>query len=667
MSSSTLTRRSLLKVLAATTGTAVATACGGATAPAPTQAPEATPVPVQAAETAAAPEATAAPAVAAKYTEAPSLAAKVAAGELPPVEERLPVEPLIVNPYEEVGQYSDDLHRVLTGPTDLAGHRVMLQEGFVRWDYHNGELKVIPNIAKSWDVSEDGKSYTFHLREGMRWSDGEPFTADDILFWYEAIALNKELSPSFPSWLVVGGEAPVVTKVDDYTVNFTFSVPFGILLEFMAFEGGPTIITPKHYLSQFHPDYADPDELAAKINEAGFDHWYELFANRNDTMNNPDIPVVWAWKVENPFPAEAMVSVRNPYYWKVDPEGKQLPYFERIVVSRADNAEVVMMKTIAGEVDYQYRHMGFANYSLLTENAERGGYQVRHWIGGPFPCVYVNQSWTGGPVQELLRNKDFRHALSYGINRSEMNDLFWFGLATPGNPLGSSRDPFYREGDGTTAIEYDPDRANEILDSIGLDKRDSDGFRLGADGQQVQLVLECYPSEMGVPSIDIFSQVAGYWQQLGINAQARELGRDLWGQRADGNECMMPSYDIAKILWILDPGWFVPYGWCYWAPAFATWALNPESGLEPPDEIKQIIDWYNQLKQEPDEAKRMELGRKILDHHNEYVYIIGTCSIDIQPMIVKNDIVNAPIEAPAEYRTYHEGIGWPFQLWRRKA
>jgi peptide/nickel transport system substrate-binding protein len=500
----------------------------------------------------------------------------------------------------------------------------------------------------------------------MRWSDGEPFTADDIMFWYEDIALNEFLTPTFPAWLTVGGKPVVIEKVDDYTVTFKFATPYGILIDFMAFQG-PAIIAPKHYLMQFHPKYTPEDELQAKVEEAEFEQWYELFANRNETMTNPDCPVLWAWKVETPFPAQRMTCVRNPYYWKVDTAGQQLPYFERVVVDLAENNEVIMMKTIAGEVDYQYRHMGFANYSLLKENEESGGYEVRHWIGGPFPCVYVNQSWSDEPVREIFAQKEFRHALSYGINREEMNDLFWFSLATPGNPVGSNRDPFYKEGYGTTAIEYDPDKANELLDSIGLDQRDPEGFRLRPDGERLQLILECYPSEMGVPVIDIFSQVASYWQALGIDAQAREIERTLWSQRALANESMMPAYDIAKILWILDPVWFVPYGSCYWAQAYATWALNPDAGMEPPQEIKDIIDWYNQLKEEPDEAKRIELGRKILDRHNENVYIIGTCSIDIQPTIVKNGIVNAPKEAPAEYRTYHEGIGWPFQLWRRPA
>ncbi len=617
-----------------------------------------------------APEATQAPettvAPASKYAEAPSLAEMVAAGSLPAVEERLPAEPMVIEPIEEIGQYSDDLHRVLTGPADLTGHRVIVYEAFTRWDYRSGTLEVIPDIAKGWDVSEDGKTYTFYLRKGMKWSDGEPFTADDIVFWYEDIASNEELSPSFPSWLVVAGEPVKITKVDDYTLTFEFAAPYGILLEFMAFMGS-AIIAPKHYLSQFHPTYAEAADVEKAVKDAKFEQWYELFSNRNDSMNNPDLPVLWAWKVETPFPGQRMTNVRNPYYWKVDTAGQQLPYFERVVIDMAENNEVIMMKTIAGEVDMQYRHMGFANYSLLTENEEGGDYRVRQWKGGTKPCVYVNQSWTDDGVREVFQTKDFRYAMSHAINREEMSDLFWHGLGVGMNPVASPRDPFYMEGFEKTAVEYDPDTANALLDGMGLDQRDADGFRVMANGERLQLLLECYPSEMGAPVIDIFSQVAGYWQAVGVDAQAKEIERSLWQTRVNANEAMMPAYGIANILWILDPGWYVPYGWCYWAPAYAQWALNPDTGMEPPDEIKQIIDWYNQLKQEPDPAVRLELGQKILSQHNEMVYVIGTVEVDIQPMIVKNDIVNVFEEAPAEYRTYHEGLTWPFQVWRRPA
>jgi peptide/nickel transport system substrate-binding protein len=384
---------------------------------------------------------------------------------------------------------------------------------------------------------------------------------------------------------------------------------------------------------------------------------------------NPDRPTVAPWMVTVPPPADRVVCERNPYYWKVDTEGKQLPYFERMVVDLAQDGQVALMKAVAGEVDLQYRHMGFANYSLLRENEERGGYTVHDWIGGPFPCVYINQSANDEGLREVFQTTEFRHALSYALNREEMNDLFWFSLATPGNPVASPRDPYWAEGFGSNAIEYDPDRANELLDQAGLDQRDADGFRLRPDGQRLTMILESYPSEMGVPAIDIFSQVAMYWQEVGIDAQAREVERSLWSQRALGNEMDLPSYDIAKILWVIDPGWFVPYGsYCYWAPNYALWQRSGgTAGLEPTDEVKEIIEWYDALKTEPDPDRRIELGRRILERHNEQIYIVGTCSIDILPTVVKNDLVNVLDQAVGENRLRHEAITWPFQVWRRQS
>lgn len=225
------------------------------------------------------------------------------------------------------------------------------------------------------------------------------------------------------------------------------------------------------------------------------------------------------------------------------------------------------------------------------------------------------------------------------------------------------------EGYGQNAVAYDVDEANRLLDSIGLDKRDAEGFRLDKTGKRLQLLMENYPSEMGVPAIDIFLQVAGYWQAVGIDAQAKEIERSLWQTRADANESEMPSYDIAKVLWVVDPGWFVPYGgYCYWAPAYAQWQNSGgKSGMEPPAEIKQIIDWYDQMKAEPDEAKRLELGQKILGQHHEQIYVIGTCSIDIDPMIVRNDMVNYLENGISEWRVLRDHLNWPFQVWKRKS
>ncbi|NPV09882.1 MAG: ABC transporter substrate-binding protein [Anaerolineae bacterium] len=594
------------------------------------------------------------------------LAEKVAAGELPPVEERLPKEPLIVEPIYEVGQYCDTIRRANTTSADIGDWFTQVREGFTRWDYTTGQIRTIPNIAKSWDIEDNGATYVFHLREGMKWSDGEPFTADDIMFWYEDMALNKELNPVFPSWLMVGGEPPVVEKIDDYTVKFTFAKPYGLLLEYTAFRGSE-MIAPKHYLSQFHPSYVEKAELDKRVAEAKFEHWYQLLANRNSAYNNKDLPVLLPWKVEVTPDQGRLVAHRNPYYWKVDTAGNQLPYFDRFVAEIAQEQQAVLMKTVAGEVDYQYRHMGFANYSFLTENEERGNYTVLQWTGGSLPTIYVNHSVKDLELRKLFQDVRFKQALSLGMNRPEMIDLFWNGIGEPMNAVSRPGGLYWKEGYGKNCVEYDPDRANALLDEIGLDQRDSEGYRLRPDGKRLQFLMENYPAELGAPAYDIFSQVATYWQELGLDARAKEIERSLWSQRALGNEIDMPAYGIDEIQWTLAPSVYVPYGTSYWAPGFAPWALNPEAGEEPPDDIKQLITWYEELKAEPDPAKREELGHKILDQHNERIYIIGTVLVGILPMIRHNTMMNVMEKAVGDWCTLHESISWPFQMWRKEA
>ncbi len=657
---SKLTRRDFLKASAITATGILVQACAKTTEPTKA-ADEPTPTP-KAAEPTPTPEPE-------TPKEAPGVVEMVAAGTLPALEERIPKDPMIVNPIQEIGKYSEDVHRVLKGASDLTGYRVIVRDNLVCWNYATGSMTIENNLCSKWDITPDGKEYTFYLRQGLKWSDGEPFTADDFMFYYEDVLLNEEITPTFPDWLSSGGAPGVYEKVDDYTVKFIFEAPYGIFPMYLCFRsGGVDTFYVKHYLTGFHPDYAEKDALDKAVEDAGFEEWFQLFADRNEYTVQTEVPVAKGWQVSVPFPGQQMVSDRNAYYWKVDTEGKQLPYFDQLINDYAADNEALALKAISGEVDFQYRSIGYADYSLFKEHEEDGNYTVHQWIGGSFPSVYINQSVKDLTLRELFQTRDFRHGLSYGIDRQEINELMFYGKAIPGQPCAWEGDLYWKPEFNKTAIEFDPDKGNELLDAAGLDQKDGEGYRLRPDGERLELLITCYPSEMGVPAIDIFNKIAEYWEtNLSIKATAEEVERSLWSERARAGDLMMPGYDIANALWVIDPLWFVPTSpSTYWAGLYGTWyATGGKGGEEPPAELMQLIDNYEKLKAEPDSAKQLEYGQAILEQHNEEVYVIGVVKLPFQPLIRHNTIVNCLEVAPAEYRNFHESITWPCQLWRK--
>jgi len=657
-----LNRRDFLKASAIAATGILVQACAKTPTEAPTRAaaePTATKKPEEKAAATPKPEAP---------KEAPMLVDMVKAGSLPSLDERLPQDPMVIEPFHEMGKYCNDVHRTLKGASDLTGYHVIVRDNLLCWNYGTGDLTMENNLASKWEVSPDGKEYTFYLRKGLKWFDGEPLTADDFMFYYEDMLLNEEMMPTFPGWLSSGGEKCVFEKADDYTLKVKFAAPYSLLPMFLCFRyGGIDTFCAKHYLSSFHPGYAKKDELDKAVKDGGFDEWFQLFGDRNNYTVNPEVPVAKAWKVEIPFPGQQMVSERNAYYWKIDTEGKQLPYFDKHMNDYSADNEAIALKVIAGEVDFQYRSIGYANFSLFKENEEQGNYSIYEWLGGSWPCVYVNQSVKDLELRKLFEQRKFRHAISYGINRQEINELMYYGKAELVQPVAWVGDLYWLPEFNKTAVEFDLDKANAMLDEIGLDKKDSEGYRLRPDGERLELLMTCYPSEMGVPAIDLYNKVAEYWDKnLSIKSTAEEVERSLWSQRALAGDLMMPAYLIAKILWVVDPTWFVPVVTNYMAPLYGTWyQTGGTGGEEPTEEMWKLINLYEKLKAEPDPDKQLEYGQAILRQHDEEVYIIGVVKIPFQPLICHNTMVNVLEVAPAEYRTYHESITWPSQLWRK--
>ena len=601
--------------------------------------------------------------------EAPELHGLVAAGELPPLEERLPVEPMVIEPVEEIGQYGGTWHRVAIGPGDVGIFEYRLWYGnLIRWNIMGTDF--VPNVAKSWEVSPDGKTFTFYLREGMKWSDGEPYTADDLMFWYEDVLLNEELTPVFPSWLKAAGKQGKLEKVDDYTVRFVFPEPHGLFLTFLASAYGVDMTGyPKHYLKQFHPNYVEKAELDKKVKDAGFEFWYELFGDRRNEIANLDLPVIAAWRFTQLSPAVPVILERNPYYWKVDSAGNQLPYLDKIEVDVVEDIEMLNMKVVAGEVDMQMRHVLLENYPLFKENAEKGDYRIIRWTYGNISdtVIAINLCNKDPVLREIVNDKRFRYALSYAINREEVIESVYLGQAEPGqiSPLPTS--PFYLEEQAKNALEYDVDKANALLDEMGLKWDAKHEYRLRPDGKTLSLVYE-YAPVFGAWK-DIGELLVGYWKDIGVKLSVKEEARPLFYERKAALE-----HDIG--VWtgasefnpLIDPRWFIPFSVesvhaiCYaqW------WNSGGKEGEEPTGDLRKVLELYDQIKATVDMDKQIELFHEILRLNKENLWTIGIAVLLPKIVIVKNYFRNVPEKAVATWHLLTPGATMPEQYFIKR-
>jgi peptide/nickel transport system substrate-binding protein len=615
--------------------------------------------------------------------EAPSLAARVASGDLPPLEERLPAEPMVVTPVESIGQYGGTWRSALMGGADNAWLvRTLSYEHLVRWtpDWTG----VIPNIAESFEVNDDASEYTFYLREGMRWSDGAPFSADDILFWYEDVAMNEEYRAANPlgSWLRAGNEPVVVEKVDDYTVIFRFSEPSGLFLQFLAAPGGEAPSRwPKHYCSQFHPDYAeDLDEL---IRQNDATDWVNLMGLKcggvpgtpyDARYFNGDLPVLWAWEITIPYGGDTtrVVAERNPYYWKVDTEGNQLPYIDRLVYDLVSDPEVLLLKVLNGEIDMSARHFNTnENKAVIVDNMEQGNYHLFDTTGSADTRtgLMFNLTHKDPRLREIFQDKNFRIGLSHAINRGEIIDLIFVGQAEPmGNAICKEMPDLYNEEMYTLYTEYDPELAQEYLAQAGITEKGSDGYYLGPDGRPLSFVVQTTDAFGFADRTELVIQ---QWQQFGINAQLQVIDRSLLYTRKDGNEHdvhVWSSGGCSEVF--VDPRHFVPVtGESAYAMAWYNWYTNPTgTGAltqpeEPPAEVKRQMEIYNQIKATGDPETQNALMRELLEIAADQFYVIGLTSAPPGYGIVKNNFHNVPALMPGAWQYPNPAPTNPEQYW----
>jgi peptide/nickel transport system substrate-binding protein len=586
------------------------------------------------------------------YQEAPVLAERVARGELPPVEERLPVRPVVVQPVESIGRYGGTWRRLTLGGRDIQLDCRMGYEPLVRWGRDGKTIE--PGLVESWQIQHDGRTYIFRLRKGLKWSDGVPMTSADFLFFYEDYLCNKELSPVFPGWLTIGGQPMTVTAPGPYTVVYRFAKPYGVFLETLAYRGN-WILAPKHYLRQFHPRYTDPTKLSRMARERGFDLWRQLFALKFNWNENPDIPTWKPFKIVVPPPGSRMVAERNPYYWKVDPDGNQLPYIDRVVYTDVQNNEIVTIKAMAGEVDFQARRIDASNYGLFMENREEGNYHVLRDSNPSTTCLYINQYSKDDVLRPILQDRRFRIALSLAVDREELIFLLYSGMAVPSRGVASPYDPYYLPEFDAKYLTYDPDRANGLLDAVGL-KRDRSGRRHLPDGGPFRQILHVYPSEAGTTT-DLWQLVADYYREVGLDFVVKLDAATLSVMQISNGNCDFWAYSQTGMHWVLDPRWFVPWqSTSYFAPAYGRYrASGGKRGVAPPAEFQHLLDWYLELRATVgDDERKLALGRNILRQWAEESYVIGICRNELLT-IVSNRFKNVPDSIIHDWRVMTPG------------
>lgn len=603
--------------------------------------------------------------------EPPELVDAVKGGKIPPVEQRLPDEPLVVDLKAqglEPGRYGGRLRTIVEKAN---GIRYMSVYGYARLVGYNADLEIEPDLLQDVVVDE-GRIFTFKLREGHKWSDGHPFTTEDFRYYWEEIANNKDLTPAGPlAALQVGEELPKFEVVNELTVRFSWSKPNPNFLPLLAAARPPYIYRPAHYLKQFHEKFGDAEEIKALVEKENVRSWAVLH-NRRDNMynnDNPDLPKLDPWINTTSPPSTRFVFTRNPYYHRVDSQGRQLPYIGEVVVSVASN-KLIPAKTVAGEADLQSRGLSFGNIAILKQGEERGSYRTLLWPIGKSShmALYPNLNHVDETWRELLRNRDFRAALSMAIDRSLINKTLFLGLARPvGNTvLPSSR--LYEEENAQKFAELDLAKANEILDGLGLTERDSEGYRLLPDGRRMEIIVETAGEEL--EQVDILQLIGETWKEIGIRLFAKPSQRDVLRERSYTGETMMTvwsGWDLGAPSVAMAPHDLAPtrqdnLAWPKWGQYFQTKGQSGEApDMEP---AKTLMGLYEDWQLALDSDKRRDIWKEMLEIHANQQFIIGVISGVRQPVVVSKRLRNVPEDAiyswepGALFGVYH-----PDQFW----
>lgn len=589
-------------------------------------------------------------AIAQDYKEAPSLADQVAAGTLPPLAERLPAKPLVFKTGEEIpaedltvtsGTYGGTLRLAFSGTTSpeysFGSNEQLLQQVGLG----STADAPLPAIVESYEINDDATEFTFHLRAGMKWSDGEPVTTEDVRFWWEDIQKNTALTASVPRTWTSNGQPMDLTVVDDTTFTVKFGAPYISFLYELSNRWRvdiQSLIVPSHYLKQFHASYADKDELAKKIADAGLgpDEWAKLFFSAGWGPNGPtelttaplNVPTLRPWVITDHPSLTTWVAKRNPYYWKVDEAGQQLPYIDEIRFEQVSEPQLIILKAMAGEIDLVREAVSTMDIPLLKENEAKGGYVAKLLKLHNSVMVAFNFSYEADPeLADLFNNTDFRRALNLAISRDEIVESVYLGLATSSYTVDNT---------------FDPDAANKILDGLGLDKRDAEGYRLLPSGKRLTIVMNY--AELATdftPTMDILRE---NWREIGVEFDTKVVTVPLWREEREANKgtgyILFADIPVARgnpAMWQTLVG-----GQAFrWGPQYGLWYnSNGAQGRAPSGDVAEVFQYAKEMR-EADSVDALNTAfQKTLDIlHDRAPWFIAAEDVTL-PLVVNAKLGN---------------------------
>jgi peptide/nickel transport system substrate-binding protein len=610
-------------------------------------------------------------AAAADADESPMLAAEVTAGTLPPLARRIPHPPLVVKidrPDWKPGRYGGTLRMLMAKDRDI---RMMVVYGYARLVGYNEQLQIVPDLLERVDDVGD-RVFTLHLRPGHKWSDGKPFTSADFRYYWEDVANNRELSPfGLPPALKVNGHGPTFEVIDEHTVRYSWDAPNPQFLPALAAPSPLFIYRPAHYLRKFHARYIGLDKANAQAVAAGSRNWagYHQKLDEQYRFDNPDLPTLEPWVNTTPLPSTRFVLVRNPYFHRVDPGGRQLPYIDRVIVNITDD-KLIPAKTGGGDSDLQARYLRFDDYTFLKQGEARNHYRVLLWekaLGSQL-ALYPNLNVNDPAWQRLMRDVRFRRALSLAVDRHEINEVVYFGLARESANTVLMRSPLFRPEFRTAWSQFDLATANKLLDSLGLAKRDSNGIRLLPDGRPMELIVDT--SGESTEETDVLELVRDSWRRAGIALFPRPSQREVFRRRVFSGMSMMsiwsglnngiptPAMSPAE----LAPTSQEQLQWPKWGQYFQNRNAGGEAPVLP--EARELVALYDQWTIAADDDERAKIWLKMLAIDSQQVFSIGIVSRAPQPIVVGDAVRNVPAEGvyswdPGAYLgMYHPDTFW---------